>query len=101
MTIQPDPAQPTRRRLAHPSWCIKADCAHNEEHRGRWHSVDPDKRNQLAEIDLRLTQAVMSPAPTWIEIAIRVGRSREVYEVSRGQGVALRHVLGALTAEAR
>ncbi len=101
MTIQPDPAQPTRRRLAHPSWCIKVDCAENEEHAGRWHSVDPDRRNQLVEVDLRLTQPIMSPAPTWVEIALRAGGDRQVYELSRGQGAALKHVLSGLLAEAR
>jgi hypothetical protein len=101
VNIVPDPTQPKRHRLAHPSWCTRVDCLDAGEHTSRWHSVDPDRRNQLVEIDLRLSQGVVAPAPTWLEIAFRSGRDRQVYEITRAQGVALRHVLGALTSEAR
>ncbi|GAA1870890.1 hypothetical protein [Asanoa iriomotensis] len=103
MNILPEPApsaQQTRQRLAHPSWCIRTDCAENGEHVSRWHSVNPD-RPQLVEIDLRLSRGIVRPAPTWIELAARVGSDRHVYELSRAQTAALKHVLGALLAEIR
>jgi hypothetical protein len=101
MSIVPDPTQPKRQRLAHPTWCTRTDCIDSGEHTSRWHSVDSDRRNQLVEIDLRLSQGVIAPAPTWLEIAFRSGRDRTVYELNGQHARALKHVLSGLLADLR
>jgi hypothetical protein len=100
MNIVPDPGQPVQPRLAHPTWCTRVDCDTTGVHTGRWHGIDSGPR-QLVDVDLRLTKAIISPAPVWVEVQFRDHAARSTFDLSGGQAIALKHVLGGMLADLR
>lgn len=86
--------------IQHPTWCTRVDCDTTGVHTGRWHPVDSGPR-QLVDIDLRLTQAIITPSPVWCEFQFRDHAARSTFDLSRGQIIALKHTIVAMLPDIR